>query len=43
VAKFTTDENGHGQTDKKVKNGTYTVKEISAPSGYAPSPRTSTR
>jgi hypothetical protein len=34
VAKFTTDENGHGQTDKKVKNGTYTVKEISAPSGY---------
>ena len=34
VAKFTTDENGHGQTDKKVKNGTYTVREISAPSGY---------
>ncbi len=34
VAQFTTDENGHGQTDKKVKNGTYTVKEISAPSGY---------
>jgi hypothetical protein len=34
VAQFTTDENGHGQTDSKVKNGTYTVKEISAPDGY---------
>ena len=34
VAQFETDGNGHGQTDKKVKNGTYTVKEISAPAGY---------
>lgn len=34
VAQFTTDENGHGRTDSKVKNGTYTVKEISAPDGY---------
>lgn len=34
VAQLTTDENGHGQTDSKVKNGTYTVKEISAPDGY---------
>ncbi|MGI6536550.1 MAG: MSCRAMM family protein [Eggerthellaceae bacterium] len=34
MAQFTTDENGHGQTDSKVKNGTYTVKEISAPDGY---------
>lgn len=34
VAQFETDGNGHGQTDKKVKSGTYTVKEISAPAGY---------
>lgn len=34
VAQFETDENGHGQTDKKVKSGTYTVREISAPAGY---------
>ena len=34
VTQFTTDENGYGQTDSKVKNGNYTVKEISAPSGY---------
>lgn len=40
VAQFTTDENGHGQTDSKVKNGTYTVKEISAPDGYVLSEQT---
>ena len=34
VAQFTTDAQGHGQTGGKVKNGTYTVKEISAPAGY---------
>jgi hypothetical protein len=34
VAQFETDADGHGQTDKKVKSGTYTVKEISAPAGY---------
>ena len=28
VAQFTTDGDGHGQTDKKLKNGDYTVKEI---------------
>lgn len=40
VAQFTTDENGHGRTDSKVKNGTYTVKEISAPDGYVLSNQT---
>ncbi|MEE8723278.1 MAG: VaFE repeat-containing surface-anchored protein [Atopobiaceae bacterium] len=34
VAQFTTDGDGHGQTDKKLKSGDYTVKEISAPDGY---------
>ena len=34
VAQFATDESGHGQTDKKLKSGDYTVKEISAPDGY---------
>lgn len=34
VAQFTTDSDGHGQTDKKLKSGDYTVKEISAPDGY---------
>ena len=34
VAKFTTDADGHGQTDRKLKNGTYTVKETAAPAGY---------
>ena len=34
VATFTTDADGHGQTDRKLKNGTYTVKETAAPAGY---------
>lgn len=34
VAKMTTDVSGHATTDGKVANGTYTVKEISAPAGY---------
>lgn len=34
VTKFTTDAEGHGQTDRKLKNGTYTVKETAAPDGY---------
>lgn len=35
VAQFTTDEAGHGQTSEKLPNGDYTVREISAPDGYA--------
>ena len=34
VTQFTTDGDGHGQTDKKLKSGDYTVKEVSAPDGY---------
>lgn len=35
VATVTTDESGRGQTSEKLKNGTYTVRELVAPSGYA--------
>ena len=34
VTKFETDSSGHGSTADKLPNGTYTVKEISAPAGY---------
>lgn len=34
VTKFETDASGHGSTADKLPNGTYTVKEISAPAGY---------
>lgn len=34
VTEFETDANGHGSTADKLPNGTYTVKEISAPAGY---------
>lgn len=35
VATFTTDANGHGSTSDKLPNGSYTVREIEAPPGYA--------
>lgn len=35
VARFTTDDEGHGQTSEKLPNGSYIVREISAPAGYA--------
>ena len=35
VATFTTDANGHGSTSDKLPNGSYTVREIEAPAGYA--------
>ena len=35
MATFTTDANGHGSTSDKLPNGSYTVKEIEAPPGYA--------
>ena len=34
VTKFETDASGHGSTADKLPNGTYIVKEISAPAGY---------
>ena len=34
VARMTTHASGHATTYGKVANGTYTVKEISAPVGY---------
>lgn len=40
VASITTDASGHGQTDKRLKNGAYVVRELSAPAGYALSDRT---
>ncbi|RRF98730.1 MAG: hypothetical protein DUD39_08110 [Coriobacteriaceae bacterium] len=34
VAHITTGEDGHGSTDARVPDGTYTVREIEAPAGY---------
>ena len=35
VARITTGEDGHGSTDARVPDGTYAVREIEAPAGYA--------
>lgn len=35
VARIATGEDGHGSTDARVPDGTYTVREIEAPAGYA--------
>lgn len=40
VATITTDGDGHGSTSEKLPNGSYTVREIEAPAGYALDGRT---
>lgn len=35
VARITTDAEGHGTTDTRLPDGTYTVREIEPPAGYA--------
>lgn len=40
VATITTDGDGHGSTSDKLPNGSYTVREIEAPAGYALDGRT---
>lgn len=35
VARITTGEDGRGSTDARVPDGTYTVREVEAPAGYA--------